>query len=690
MKPNLSVWLCDLTYDQQVIAADTMPTNIAYLASYAKYNSDAENSFKLFKYPDKLISAISNLDLPDVIGFSHFSWNNTLSLRLAEKIKKINPKIIVVFGGLQYPDDKELQIEFLKKNRVIDFYVYKEGEIAFSNLINLFVEYDLDVEEIKSEKDVIGAHYIRPNGDVFISPPAQRLKDQSSYPSPYLSGMLDEFFDENLMPVLTTNRGCPFTCTFCAEGTSYYNVVNKFNKTRVIDEIEYIAKKVSGDKLGKMRKEVYISDSNFGMYKEDVSVAEKFKEVYEKYNWPKGIIATTGKNHKIRILEVAKILPGSVVYGLSASVQSMDVEVLKNIRRSNIKSDTILDVAKEATKNGTATYAEIILALPGDSLVKHLDSAKQLINAKYDEIMSRQLILFRGSEMDSIESRKNFGFKTKFRVLTKSYGVYNFKENDNIAVSEIEEVVVGGKNLTYYDYLEARRFNLVVNIFYNHKYFSGFLKILDGANIDRYSWIIKIFEKSKKNKNFKKLLDQFTSAGEEELWNDRDELLKFLSVEKNIKNIIDGEYGANLLAKYRIVAIYDYMKEMCKIAKESTLELLIDKNLYSKNLEKFLLDLEKYEYHKKGMIFDPSLKSNTEIFNYDIKSFEENKKLKDKSIDFESFKLKTIKEINFFRDEATASLIKNNVETYGLSHSGLYKQMTRVNIQKLYRKTEYI
>ena len=36
-----------------------------------------------------------------------------------------------------------------------------------------------------------------------------------------------------------------------------------------------------------MRKEVYISDSNFGMYKEDVSVAEKFKEVYEKYNWPK-------------------------------------------------------------------------------------------------------------------------------------------------------------------------------------------------------------------------------------------------------------------------------------------------------------------------------------------------------------------------------------------------------------------
>ena len=49
MKRYLNVWLCDLTYDQQVIAADTMPTNIAYLASYAKYNSDAENSFKLLR-----------------------------------------------------------------------------------------------------------------------------------------------------------------------------------------------------------------------------------------------------------------------------------------------------------------------------------------------------------------------------------------------------------------------------------------------------------------------------------------------------------------------------------------------------------------------------------------------------------------------------------------------------------------
>ena len=109
------------------------------------------------------------------------------------------------------------------------------------------------------------------------------------------------------MPVLTTNRGCPFTCTFCAEGNKYYSVVNKLNLDRVRGEIEYIAKRVVNTNA---RKDIYISDSNFGMYKEDLAVADIFAEVKQKYNWPQFILATTGKNHKTRVIEVSKKLKG--------------------------------------------------------------------------------------------------------------------------------------------------------------------------------------------------------------------------------------------------------------------------------------------------------------------------------------------------------------------------------------------
>ena len=62
----MKVWLCDLTYDQQVIAADTMPTNIGYLASYAKDQSNFNIDFKLFKYPSKLVKAIDKKNFPTI------------------------------------------------------------------------------------------------------------------------------------------------------------------------------------------------------------------------------------------------------------------------------------------------------------------------------------------------------------------------------------------------------------------------------------------------------------------------------------------------------------------------------------------------------------------------------------------------------------------------------------------------
>ena len=64
----MKIWLCDLTYDQQVIAADTMPTNVAYLAAYVSAKSEYKIDFRLFKYPTKLSEAINNDGLPDIIG----------------------------------------------------------------------------------------------------------------------------------------------------------------------------------------------------------------------------------------------------------------------------------------------------------------------------------------------------------------------------------------------------------------------------------------------------------------------------------------------------------------------------------------------------------------------------------------------------------------------------------------------
>ena len=39
---------------------------------------------------------------------------------------------------------------------------------------------------------------------------------------------MDKFFDGKLIPMLQTNRGCPFSCTFCTDGKADVNKVNSF------------------------------------------------------------------------------------------------------------------------------------------------------------------------------------------------------------------------------------------------------------------------------------------------------------------------------------------------------------------------------------------------------------------------------------------------------------------------------
>ena len=64
--------------------------------------------------------------------------------------------------------------------------------------------------------------YIRKNNFFHSSKKIERVMDLSQIPSPYLSHRLDEFLDGKLLPITQTNRGCPFTCTFCTEGQSYW------------------------------------------------------------------------------------------------------------------------------------------------------------------------------------------------------------------------------------------------------------------------------------------------------------------------------------------------------------------------------------------------------------------------------------------------------------------------------------
>src|SRR5439155_4314425 len=123
-----------------------------------------------------------------------------------------------------------------------------------------------------------------PDGETVHSPMWDRKKAIDEITSPWLTGIQDAFFDGKLAPMIETNRGCPFTCTFCVQGVGWYTKVHYFSKERMFEELEYIARRITAvsPNMGTLR----IADSNFGMFERDVEISAHLGLMQKKYGWP--------------------------------------------------------------------------------------------------------------------------------------------------------------------------------------------------------------------------------------------------------------------------------------------------------------------------------------------------------------------------------------------------------------------
>ena len=287
---HLKIFLADLTYDTITLSTDAFPLNIGFIGSYTKAQFGSNVEIKLFKYIQKLEDELERSP-PDILGMSNYAWCYRVSREISKIFLRLNPNGIIVWGGPNFPLDLPSQERFFNDNSVIDIYVPVEGEIGFANIVKKALEVkSKDEFRNKMLEDPIDGCITRlKNGKLQYSTAPIRTKQLDEIPSPYTTGILDEFFDGKLAPMIQTNRGCPFSCTFCVDGSDLVNKINSFSNERVRKELHYIAKHVTPN-----MHSMHISDLNFGMYPQDLEVCESIKEIQEKYNFPKYVKVTSG------------------------------------------------------------------------------------------------------------------------------------------------------------------------------------------------------------------------------------------------------------------------------------------------------------------------------------------------------------------------------------------------------------
>jgi len=665
---KIKIAFCDLTHTGQIIAINTVPLGVAYVAAFAKEN--LENiDIEIFKLPQDFSKYLEN-NHPDIVCFSNFSWNLNLQHEFSQRIKKDRPETIVIFGGPNFSNQADQQTIFLKKYQSIDFYIEYEGEKPFVLLFNELKKYKFNVDELKNHEPILPSTRYLFKGKLISNKLIERCSKLDELPSPYLTGLLDKFLKEKFMPMIQSSRGCPFQCTFCIEGSSYFRKVPRYSQGRVLEELSYIAKRAKTN-------DMLITDSNFGIFPQDIETARLIKECQNNYNgFPHTVHVNTSKTGKQRTIDIVKILGETLP--ASAAVQSTDPEVLKEIKRSNVSQDVLVDYSKEIEKEGGQTEAEIILALEGDNKEKHFKSVKDMLDADMKFIRMHQLILLPGTEASSVVARKKWDHVSRFRVLPRCFGSYTYKK-EKFSVAEIEEICVGNKTMSHEDYKECRKFNLTVEIFSNDSIFSELQNFLRSHKIKRSEFVDRVHILCLEDEIFNKIYKNFVDEEERNLSKNYEDLEAFTKVDRIIEKYINGYYGSNELQKYRAIAVFKNMIKVNEIAFNASKDLLKEKNIFNEKIKNYLNELSNFSLIRKMNCLSPAKKTYKK-YHFDFQ------KLVESNFDTDPFKFYESKgvDIEFHHTNKQLELIDDYVGQYGTSLVGLGRILSRANIKRLF------
>ncbi len=164
----------------------------------------------------------------DVIGFSCYVWSFAVFVAVAERVRRMQPNVRLIFGGPAARTVMFRQSAFAGRERVLDAMVAGEGEWA---IVALLLQKSWDLQTLAAIPNV---HVPTLNGwKGGLPEPIDRPMD--ALPSAILAGLCDS----NRTSTMERFRGCPMSCAFCQWGdnTTPHRV---FGEARIHAELSYL------------------------------------------------------------------------------------------------------------------------------------------------------------------------------------------------------------------------------------------------------------------------------------------------------------------------------------------------------------------------------------------------------------------------------------------------------------------
>ena len=478
------------------------PYSVGILQAYAqKYLKDKELfefSLPLYKRIP-LKDALKQLDGCEIVFFSTYTWNINISLEIARQLKTVNNNILVVFGGPQIPI-RGIK-EFLKKYRFIDLACHGEGEKAFLAILNNF--------KTKQWKDVPNISYLNNKEEHILTEQGMRTTDLAEIPSPYTEGVFDHLMkanpNENWVALWETNRGCPFSCSYCVWGASTNKKVYQRDIKELYREIDWFS-------INKIEF-IFCCDANFGIFPRDLLLAEYTAKNKDKFGYPNALSVQNTKNSTMRIYNLYKTLSDHKLNkGVSLAIQSANPDTLKSIKRENISLDTFNELQEKFSESGIETFTDVILGLPRETYSSFADGVSNIISSgQHNRIQFNNLSILTGSEMDDPAYLKKYGIVTVNNKLVNIHGSLT----DDFEIAEHQRLVVATRAMPQKDWVKARMFGWMTALLHFDKLIQIPLILINSKSGVPYRNLIESFlDNEEKHPVLTEIIDFFRTQAE--------------------------------------------------------------------------------------------------------------------------------------------------------------------------------
>lgn len=326
------------------------------------FSSEAVQVKKLASFFDTSKEIVQQIveKRPDLIGFSVFTLNYQRSLEIARKIKGLNAKLPIIFGGIHPTSVPEVVI----KEECVDIVCIGEGEEALVELLESY-------RDNKQRLDIKNLWFKR-NGGIVKNPCRQLIEDLDSLPFPdkdifynIYPGFMNDYYT-------SSSRGCPFACSYCANNVlrNVYLGLGKLIRRRspenIIKELVWAKERYNPKKI------TFVDD----VFVQDVEWLERFVGDYKKkINLPYVMLT-----HPHFVIDKAvNLLASSGCYLLAFGIQSASEKTRVEILKRHETNKEIEEAARNCHKFGLNFSIDHIFNIPGEG-IKEYEEALRFYN----------------------------------------------------------------------------------------------------------------------------------------------------------------------------------------------------------------------------------------------------------------------------------------------------------------------